>query len=139
MVIVVRIKKSVARMLERERVCRVATVGTGGVPHVVPVCHVFDDGKIYFGTGKDAQKARNLQTRPRIAMIVDFYTDDWDALRGVMVQGSARLIARGSRFRRIRSLLYKKYPQYPSDAALDESDSMIVEVTPISISTWGVD
>jgi hypothetical protein len=56
-----------------------------------------------------------------------------------MVQGKASLIERGPRFRKIRSLLYKKYPQYPSEAALDESDSIIVEVTPTRIFTWGME
>ena len=54
-----------------------------------------------------------------------------------MVQGEPRLIERGPRFRKIRALLYKKYPQYPSEAALDEKDSVIVEVTPTHIFSWG--
>lgn len=35
-----RLRKDVAKLLARERVCRVATAGRDGVPHVVPVCHV---------------------------------------------------------------------------------------------------
>jgi hypothetical protein len=50
-----------------------------------------------------------------------------------MVQGTAALIDKGPRFRRIRALLYRKYPQYPDEAALDESDSIIVEVTPTRV------
>ena len=33
-----RLTKKVVQLLERERVCRVATVGADGTPHVVPVC-----------------------------------------------------------------------------------------------------
>jgi len=54
-----------------------------------------------------------------------------------MVQGSAKLIEKGPRFRKIRQLLYTKYPQYPREAALDEKDSLIVEVTPTRIFSWG--
>lgn len=39
---------------------------------------------------------------------------------------------------RVRALLYKKYPQYPTEAALDEKDSTIVEVTPTHVFSWGV-
>jgi nitroimidazol reductase NimA-like FMN-containing flavoprotein (pyridoxamine 5'-phosphate oxidase superfamily) len=134
-----RLKKAVARLVEWERVCRVATVGEGGTPHLVPVCHVVADGKIYFGSGNDAQKVLNLRANPRLAVTVDLYSDAWANLKGVMVQGTARLIDKGSRFKKIRTLLYRKYPQYPDDAALDESDSVIVEVTPTHVFSWGLE
>jgi nitroimidazol reductase NimA-like FMN-containing flavoprotein (pyridoxamine 5'-phosphate oxidase superfamily) len=122
-----------------ERVCRVATVSAAGVPHLVPVCHVLRDGKLYFGSGKKGPKVRNLRANPRVTVTVDTYSDAWSGLRGVMVQGTARLIERGPRFRRIRALLYRKYPQYPAEAALGEADSLIVEVTPTGVFSWGLD
>ncbi len=134
-----RLKKSVAKLIQWERVCRVATVSEAGVPHLVPVCHVLADGKIYFGSGSDARKVLNLKRNSRVTVTVDLYSDDWANLKGVMVQGTARLIQQGSRFRKIRALLYKKYPQYSDEAALDESDSLIVEVTPTRVFSWGVD
>ena len=134
-----RLKKSIAKLIQRERVCRVATAGPAGMPHLVPVCHVLVDGKLYFASGHDARKASNLAANPRLAVTVDLYSDDWTHLKGVMVQGTATLIDRGPRFRKIRALLYKKYPQYPDEAALDESDSVIVELTPTHVFTWGID
>jgi len=68
---------------------------------------------------------------------VDFYSDAWESLKGVMVQGSAKLIEKGPRFRKIRQRLYMKYPQYPRDAALDEKDSVIVEGAPTRVFSWG--
>jgi hypothetical protein len=56
-----------------------------------------------------------------------------------MVQGTARLIERGPRFKRARARLYAKYPQYAKEAALSPSDSVIVEVTPTHVFTWGLD
>lgn len=132
-----RLTKEVAEFIRRERVCRVATADAKGRPHVVPVCHVFEDGEIYFGSGTKAGKVQNLEANPRIAVAVDAYTDAWSHLRGVMVQGTAALVSSGPRFRRIRKLLYAKFPQYPADAALDESDSIIVEVTPTHVYHWG--
>jgi nitroimidazol reductase NimA-like FMN-containing flavoprotein (pyridoxamine 5'-phosphate oxidase superfamily) len=135
----VRLKKAVAKLIEWERVSRVGTVGRAGVPHVVPVCHVLREGKIYFGSGRDGRKVLNLKANPRVTVTVDLYADDWSNLKGVMVQGMARLIERGPRFRAIRALLYTKYPQYPDEAALDESDLVIVEVTPTRVFAWGLD
>jgi nitroimidazol reductase NimA-like FMN-containing flavoprotein (pyridoxamine 5'-phosphate oxidase superfamily) len=132
-----KLKKSVAEMIQWERICRVATAGKGGMPHLVPVCHVLHNGKIYFASGDDGRKMKNLAENPRVTVTVDCYSDVWPALRGVMVQGTARLIGGGPRFRRIRALLYRKYPQYPREAALSESDSVVVEVTPVRVFSWG--
>jgi len=134
-----RLRKTIAKLLTQERVCRVATAGHDGMPHVVPVCHVVADGKVYFGTGKKSQKARNLKTNSHVAVLVDLYSEDWSFLRGVMVQGTARLIPRGPEFRKIRTLLYEKFPQYPDESALAESDSVIVEMTPARVTSWDID
>ena len=134
-----RLTKKIAQLIERERVCRVATVNPRGVPHLVPVCAVVADGCIYFGSGRDARKVKNLEANPQVALTVDLYSDEWAHIKGVMVQGHATLIARGPRFRKARTLLYRKYPQYATDAALDESDSIIVAVTPTAVFSWGLD
>jgi nitroimidazol reductase NimA-like FMN-containing flavoprotein (pyridoxamine 5'-phosphate oxidase superfamily) len=135
----VRLPKAAATLIRWERVCRIATVGGTGMPHLVPVCHVLDDGKIYLGSGTDGRKVLNLRANPELALTVDHYSEDWSGLRGVMVQGTAALIERGPRFRRIRRLLYAKYPQYPLEAALGDDDSVIIEMTPTHVFTWGLD
>jgi PPOX class probable F420-dependent enzyme len=131
--------KALADFVAWERVCRVATAGSAGVPHVVPVCHVLAGGKVYFASGDDARKVHNLKDNPRVTVTVDLYSDHWGTLKGVMIQGRARLIERGSRFRRIRDLLYRKYPQYPREAAISPTDSVVVEVTPTRVFSWGFD
>ncbi len=113
-----RMTKATARLIERERVCRVATAGGRGMPHLVPVCQALAGGKIYFASGNDGRKALNLAQNPQVAVTVDLYSEDWAHLKGVMVQGRARLIPRG--------------------ATLDASDSVVVEVTPTRVFTWGL-
>jgi nitroimidazol reductase NimA-like FMN-containing flavoprotein (pyridoxamine 5'-phosphate oxidase superfamily) len=134
-----KLSKFAAMLVARERVCRLATVSADGVPHLVPVCHVFAGGKIYIGSGHDGAKIRNVKANSRVAVTVDVYSDYWNGLKGVMVQGRAKLIERGPAFHRARRKLYDKYPQYPTDAALSPSDSTIIEVTPTHVFTWGLD
>jgi PPOX class probable F420-dependent enzyme len=134
-----RIKKSLAKLITWERVCHVATASASGVPHLVPVCHVLLDGKLYFASDADARKVRNLKANPRVAVTVDLYSDDWSNLKGVLVQGTTRFVDKGPRFRKLRRLLYEKYPQYPDEAALHEAEVVIVEVTPAHVFSWGVE
>ena len=122
-------------MLRLARVSHIATAGLSGTPHLVPVCHALVGGKLYLGSGKRGRKIRNVGANPRLTLTVDEYAEDWAGLRGVMVQGRARLIERGPSFR----ALYRKYLQYPTDAALSESDSVIIELTPTHVFTWGLD
>lgn len=132
-----RLRKDVAKVVALERISRVATVSRDGRPHVVPVCHVADNGRIYFATGRDSLKLRHLRANPNLAVIVDVYGEDWSALKGVMIQGPGALIERGPRFRKIRDLLYRKYPQYPEESAIGERDSVMVEITPRRVTSWG--
>lgn len=134
-----KLTKTLADFVTWERVCRVATAGASGVPHLVPVCHVLAGGKVYFASGDDARKVKNVRENPRVTLTVDLYSDHWEMLRGVMIQGRARLVEQGPRFRRVRDLLYRKYPQYPRMEAISPSDSVIVEVTPTRVFSWGFD
>ena len=61
-----KLKKALASLIEWERVCRVATVGEAGLPHLVPVCHVVADGKRTAGEiRKEARKPRRSVTYRR--------------------------------------------------------------------------
>jgi len=132
-----RLTGKLAEFVQWERVCRVATTGAAGIPHVVPVCHALSGGKLLIASGDNARKVKNIAENARVTVVVDAYSDTWSTLRGVMIQGRARLIERGPRFRRGRDLLYRKYPQYPRQAALSPSDSVIIEVTPTRVFSWG--
>ena len=132
-----RLTKKVAEFVRWERVCRVATTGAAGIPHVVPVCHALSGDKVVFGSGDDARKMKNIAENPQVTVVIDAYSDTWSTLRGVMIQGRATVVERGPRFRRGRDLLYRKYPQYPKEAALSPSDSVIIEVTPTRVFSWG--
>lgn len=134
-----RLKKAVSQLLQLERVCRVATADRSGASHLTPVCQVVADGKIYFAIGRDSRKFANLRRNPRLAVLVDIYTEDWPRLVGALIEGPATLIERGPRFRKIRKLLYEKYPQYPGESAVEEGESVIVEMMPQRATSWGTD
>lgn len=127
-----------AELVAHERVCRVATANAEGQPHLVPVCHVLAGGKLYIGSG-DGAKVRNLKANPKITVTVDLYSDYWAELKGVMVQGTAKIIERGPAFQRAKRKLYEKYTQYAKEAALSPSDSVILEVTPTHVFSWGLE
>lgn len=133
-----RLKKVEREFIAFQRVCRVATVSRNGKPHNVPVCPILDGDRIYFASAADGVKVRNVQATGQVALAFDEYTEAWSGLKGVLVWGTARVIEAGQAFRRIRKLLYQRYPQYEGYAALEERESVIVEVTPTRTFHWGL-
>jgi PPOX class probable F420-dependent enzyme len=53
------------------RTAKVATSGSGGQPHVMPVWFALDGEEVVFTTWGDSVKGRNLRRNPRAAIVVD--------------------------------------------------------------------
>src|SRR5207245_8935807 len=103
-----RLTGKLAEFVQWERVCRVATTGAAGIPHVVPVCHALSGGKLLIASGDTARKVKNIAENARVTVVVDAYSDTWRTLRGVMFRRRPRVTARGPPFRRGRDRLSRQ-------------------------------
>lgn len=108
-------------MLERlanARVARLATVGTDGRPHVVPICFATEDRVIYFAVDakpkrtSNLKRLRNITAHPSVAVLADHYEEDWTRLWWVRVDGTARVVADPTETARVIGLLQERYEQY---------------------------
>jgi PPOX class probable F420-dependent enzyme len=124
-------------MLRHARVARLATIGEDGWPHVVPVSPVLDGGRLLFAA-EETVKLRNLRADPRVAVVVDDYLEDWNALRRVLVRGTARVIEDGAEWERARELLYEKFRQYEPQAEIVSGSTSVVEISIERVSVTGV-
>ncbi len=111
-----------------QRVARLATVDAAGTPHVVPVCPVLDGDRVVIESGARSAKVRNIRDNAKVSVAFDEYTENWSALRQVIVFGSARLIETGPAFASNRDLLYEKFPQFEAELPIEEKESVIIEV-----------
>ena len=97
---------------------RLATVGSDGLPHLVPCCFVLDGDVLYSAVdGKPKrspalQRLANVRARPGVSLLVDHYEDDWSKLWWVRIRGQGRVLESGSEAERARALLSAKYLQY---------------------------
>ncbi|HVN83735.1 MAG TPA: pyridoxamine 5'-phosphate oxidase family protein [Candidatus Binatia bacterium] len=133
-----RLKGKVLAFVRTQRVARLATVGSGRVPHNVPICTVNVSGHIYFASEKGARKVRNLRAHPTVSVEFDRYSEAWGQLAGAMITGVATIVDRGPTFTRARLALYRKYRQYQRVAPITEGESVIVRVTPTRCYSWGL-
>ncbi|HVF08629.1 MAG TPA: pyridoxamine 5'-phosphate oxidase family protein [Actinomycetota bacterium] len=128
-----------AAFVSQARTCALATTYPDGRPHVVPISTVLDLDRLVFATDRDAQKVRNIESDPNVAICFDEYHEDWSQLRQVVAHGEAYLVDSGPEFERDRALLYEKFPQYESAAPIDEGSSTIVEVRVDRVVSSGLD
>ena len=115
---------------------RLATHSEQGRIHLVPVCYAYDGKYIFIGTSLDSKKVRNVKKNSNIAFVVDYYVEDWNKLKGVMIQGKAEVVEGGRVFEEAKKLLYEKYPQYESSAPIEEGESAIIKITPEKVVSW---
>ena len=112
--------------LRSQRLARMATVGSDGSPHVVPVGYRFDAdaGAIEIGGHglSGSKKWRDLQANPRIAVAIDdlVSVNPWTP-RGIEVRGRAELHTAGGE---------KFGPGW---------DSAWIRIVPERILSWGIE
>ena len=137
-----RLAPEVAEFIAVHRVARLATADASGSPHVIPVCYAFDGVHIYSALdlkpkrveSRRLKRVRNILANPRVALVIDDYSEDWSALAYVLVHGTAELLDGGPAQHHAESLLREKYPQY---ATLLERGCTVLQISPTRVSSWG--
>jgi general stress protein 26 len=77
-------------ILEDAELSWISTVRRDGRPHVSPVVTVWMDETLYFTSGPDEQKVRNLDHNP--AVVVTTGANDWEGGTDVTVEGLVRRV-----------------------------------------------
>lgn len=75
---------------------QVATLDSGGAPHLTTVWFAMDGERFLFETYGKSQKVVNLLRDPRVAVLCE-QGASYDQLRGVSVQGRAEIVSHGDR------------------------------------------
>jgi PPOX class probable F420-dependent enzyme len=113
------------------RVARLATADAAGRPHIVPIAFALAGETIY--SAVDAKPKRttalrrlaNVRENAAVAVLVDHYEDDWEALWWARADGRGRVLDAGEEeARRGIVLLAERYPQ---QRAVGEVLAVVVE------------
>ena len=77
-------------LLESERIVVVASQGTRGWPHLMPLWYVPRDGEVWIYTYAKSQKVRNLERDPKATLLIET-GHEYAELRGVMIEAEAEI------------------------------------------------
>jgi PPOX class probable F420-dependent enzyme len=123
------------------RVARMATVGTDGMPHVVPICFATFGDVVYSAVdakpkrSPDLRRLRNIAANPRVALLADHYDDEWMRLWWARADGTARIVERDDPLReRAAELLAERYEQYRESPPEDRA--VVIDVERWSGWSW---
>ncbi|MFJ3667413.1 pyridoxamine 5'-phosphate oxidase family protein [Streptomyces sp. NPDC090106] len=126
--------------LASERVCRVATVGAGGHPHVTPLWFVWDGSALWLNSVVRSRRWADLARDPRVSVVVDA-GDDFDELRGVELSGEVEVASEVPRTSRPRADLAeiergyaRKYSGTPEFVA--DGRHAWLRLTPARLVSW---
>lgn len=102
-----------------------------GRPHAVPVWGVWLDGVLYFGSGKDAQKTRNLLANPEV--VVHLESGD----ETVIFEGTVAELAhdRQETYKQLAQGYAEKYPPFKPDPG-PSPDAITFVLTPRRVMAW---
>src|SRR6266487_3489417 len=130
--------------LHAQRAGRLATATSDGAPHVIPVCYACDGASLYIALDAKPKRVaperlrriRNILENPRVALVIDRYSDDWSQLAYLLIQGTAALIHPGeAEHNRAVALLHERYVQY---LAMPIEQQPIIAIRPAKVVAWGL-
>ena len=126
------------KFLKSQKILRLATIGSSGDPHIVPVWYMYTNGKFYVGTNTNTRKVKNIKKNSKTSFCVDIGIRSPDII-GVMGTGRAKLILKTNMVKSIaKKILLRYFTNLKNKSAqelLDQTDC-IIEITPKKISDW---
>lgn len=96
-----------SEVLERAELYWITTVRPDSRPHVTPLVGIADDGAVYFCTGLEEQKGRNLQENPHVAITTG--NNSWASGLDVVVEGTAVRVSDREGLQRTADAYHAKY------------------------------
>lgn len=96
-----------ARLLGDAELYWLTTVRSDGRPHTTPLVGVWQDDAMYFCTGPQEQKARNLAAHAEVAVATG--TNTWAAGTDVVIEGQAVRLTERADLQRLADAYLAKY------------------------------
>jgi general stress protein 26 len=131
-----------ARRLEVAEISWLTTVRPDGRPHVTPVVFVWQDEAVYFCTGEDERKAKNLMHNPHV--VITTGQNELDEGLDLVLEGDAARVRDSATLRRVAEQFSSKYDpafQFTAGDGVLQGDegnvALLFEVAPVTAFGFG--
>ncbi len=120
------------RFLQSFRSIWVSTTRPDGRPHAVPVWYWWDGRHIYFASGAQGQKVRNLARQPWVIV----HAEDADDV--IILEGPATAVTDPAEWARVNAAYMEKYvdPGSGAQATLTPENDVLYRVNVTHVMAW---
>ena len=129
----------VRQLLDGRHIASLATENPDSSIHLVAVWYWFDGTHVYVATSSRSRKARNLQSKPKVSLMID--ARDPAASYGISLAGTAQILT-DDVSRKSNGEIHRKYL---GEAALADArvgpvfaawDDVTIQIAPVSVIAW---
>ena len=126
------------KLLAAARVGELATIRPDGRPHLVPMVFAVVHASIVTAIdwkpkqGRRLQRLANIDANPAVSFLAHHFSEDWEELWWVRVDGRASIHESGERRDAAIRSLCDKYEQYRARPP----DGEVIWVDPEKVSSW---
>lgn len=125
------VPREVLQYLDEEKLVRLATATSDGVPHASTFMYVNEGVTLYFWARPSSVTAAHLRTNPSVSFAIDEYVPDWNKAKGIQGSGECQPVSSGDEMAKVIGLLADKFPS-PSSGASTANISFF-KITPAKL------
>ena len=122
------IKEQIVKYLSKRKFLTLATSSKKGEPLTHPIAYVNVGDTVYFSTGIETRKFKNIKQNPNVAYSVYDPTEHLDEVISVQMQGRATPVTVKKEMEEINKMLKQKFPHMAY--LTTDQDSIIVKISP---------
>ncbi|NNK77889.1 MAG: pyridoxamine 5'-phosphate oxidase family protein [Litoreibacter sp.] len=124
----------IQQIIDQTNHMNIATIRPDGFPQATAVSYVNDGKTLFFATGADAQKTKNISANNKISVTINRPYETWEEISGISLGGTATRLTDAAEIEKVTTLLFKKFPQIVNYAPDDPEEVAFFRVDPMVIS-----
>jgi general stress protein 26 len=122
------IKEQIVNYISKRKFLTLATSTTKGEPLTHPIAYVNKGDTVYFTTGKQTRKFKNIKNNPNVAYSVYEPTEHLDEVISVQMEGKAASLTDKKEIDEVNEMLKIKFPTMAP--LMNDPDSIIIKISP---------
>ena len=124
------IKEQIVNYISKRKFLTLATSSKEGEPLTHAIAYVNKGDTVFFTTGKQTRKFKNIKNNPNVAYSVYEQTEHLDEVISVQMEGKATPVTEKEEIENINKMLKDKFPTM--SPLMNDPDSIIIKISPKS-------
>jgi len=122
------IKEQIVKYISKRKFLTLATSTKEGEPLTHPIAYVNKGDIVYFSTGKQTRKYKNIQKNPNVAYSIYEPTEYLEEVISVQMEGKATAVTDNKQIDEVNRMLKQKFPTMAD--LIKDPEGIIIKISP---------